>query len=166
MYNTILTIIASHGITDMIIGYNTYDLWISYLFYYKICNMLNIEILKYLFFLFSTIHFSFDLGFKYAVLFTILVPYAIYKYYNVKRAINYMLLYLVCIHVPLHYKRLHHRLIENPKFSGLILGFTHLIFSNVINFYGNENIFNNLNDFEKKTIIGIIFAHIEYTLDN
>lgn len=152
-----LAIIGAHGLTDMVIGFFDINMWSIYAIYaiivFKSTNLFN----KTLFITHSISHFSKDIGFKNSMLVTTTIPLLIMKYFNLLYAIYFQIIYLLLIHVPLHYYRKYKLLLKSPILSTTILTSGHVIIYYII-----KHKINKITNFDKKAIISIICAHVFY----
>ena len=161
-FNIILAIIGAHGLTDMVIGFFDPNMWLIYAIYsiivFKSTNIFN----KILFITHSISHFSEDIGFKNSIVVSTITPLTIIKFFNLTYGIYFQIIYLLLLHVPLHYYRKYDLLVKhsNKKRTAIILIGGHIIIYYIIKY--RKLFTNKLENFEKKAIISIICSHVFY----
>lgn len=103
--NYILTLIASHGMTDLIF-YDDPTLWLIYFSTLLSFSILPIFIVQLVFIWLSICHFYYDFDWLGGALMGFVVPYSLYKIANLNISLSFENAYLSLIHTPFHYYRM------------------------------------------------------------
>lgn len=154
------TIIAPHGITDLIHAQqnnNTMNLMQTYAITNSailLLNQIHFEpMINILLFFGSVVHFKKDFPVKNNDILTgLLLLYFIFL------DNESLFIYLTCLHVPNHYKLNWKYLIQNKTFSLLVVGITTIVF----HYFGDYYFDLFQNPFYMDIIKGIILSHIIY----
>lgn len=160
--NLILTLISSHGMTDLIF-FNEYLLWGIYLITFISFWFLPKLLIKVIFIVLSILHFYYDSDILGGTIVGFLMPYVLYKYKNFNIALCVENVYLSMIHVPLHYWRMWDFI---NSYVFIFLGISHICMYLLIKntrelFVKNNKVINLINnDLFIRTIGSVICSHI------
>jgi hypothetical protein len=125
-------LIASHGITDLLVTKNMLALAVTYAGYIFASFFASYRFVILLFLLHSAWHFSYDFRSKMlSTSFVILLATM-----SQSRSELFFQIYMVCVHLPQHYKNVWPALTKYPGLSVGILASTHLLFSLAVRKYG------------------------------
>lgn len=154
-----LSIIASHGITDLVLKFNDLNMWKTYSAITLLSVLIPQKILFLVFLYAGWIHFSNDLGQSLSFQLTTLVPSLIWNWVNLSLAVNYMMHYMIYIHVPLHYLKLKNLLIAMKYRTSIVLLISHII---TYQYFKNkpEDWFLKLDDLTLRLFMGVIMSHV------
>ena len=158
--NIILTLISSHGMTDLIF-YNHYWLWGIYLMTFISFCFLPKLLIKIIFTWLSILHFYYDSDILGGTTVGFVLPYIVYRVKDFNTALCIENIYLSLIHVPLHYWRMWN-CINSYVFIVLLIShiFMYLLIKNTRELIENYKIKIIENDVFLITIGSVICSHI------
>lgn len=156
MKKLLLTLIISHGITDIFLPF---EIWIPIYICSLFMLFLKLKYINIITLILSSVHFNNDIEFmKIYYIFLILV--ILIYYGNYKLSQNIIIFYMALIHTPIH---LYNNIDTILKLSIYIIFSLSIYYFNYIHNLTNtiiNSISNKPNNIEHKLILSIINAHI------